>query len=53
MEREGEIIMRINRHTELEVYKKSFAAAMEIFRESRGFPAEEKYSLIDQVRRSS
>jgi len=47
------IIMRINRHTELEVYKKGFAAAMEIFRESRAFPAEERYSLTDQVRRSS
>jgi four helix bundle protein len=45
--------MRINRHTELEVFKKSFAAAMEIFRESRAFPKEERYSLIDQIRRSS
>ena len=45
--------MRINRHTELEVYQKAFAAAMEIFRESRSFPLEERYSLTDQVRRSS
>ena len=45
--------MRINRHTELEVFKKGFSAAMEIFRESRAFPAEERYSLTDQVRRSS
>lgn len=45
--------MRINRHTELEVYQKAFASAMEIFRESRGFPQEERYSLTDQVRRSS
>ena len=45
--------MRINRHTELEVFKKGFAAAMEIFHVSRAFPAEERYSLTDQVRRSS
>jgi four helix bundle protein len=45
--------MRINRHTELEVFKKGFAAAMEIFHVSRVFPAEERYSLTDQVRRSS
>ena len=45
--------MRIERHTELEVYKKAFDAAMTIFAISKGFPAEEKYSLTDQVRRSS
>lgn len=31
----------------------SFAAAMEIFELSKGFPAEERYSLTDQIRRSS
>lgn len=35
------------------VYKKSFALAMEIFEISKLFPKEEKYSLTDQVRRSS
>jgi len=45
--------MRINRHTELEVFKKGFSAAMEIFRISSAFPKEERYSLTDQVRRSS
>ena len=45
--------MRINRHTELEVFKKGFSAAMEIFRFSSAFPKEERYSLTDQVRRSS
>jgi four helix bundle protein len=44
---------KITRHTELEVYQKAFAAAMKIFEFSKSFPAEEKYSLIDQVRRSS
>ncbi len=37
----------------MEVYKKAFNTAMEIFEISKGFPAEEKYSLIDQIRRSS
>jgi len=44
---------KITRHTELEVYQKAFAAAMKIFESSKSFPAEEKYSLTDQVRRSS
>ena len=45
--------MRIQQHTELEVYKKAFDAAMLIFKESKGFPKEETYSLTDQIRRSS
>jgi four helix bundle protein len=43
----------IMRHTELEVYQKAFAAAMKIFEFSKSFPSEEKYSLTDQMRRSS
>lgn len=38
---------------DLTVYKKAFALAMDIFRISKKFPAEEKYSLTDQIRRSS
>ncbi len=34
-------------------YKKSFELAMEIFQVSKKFPAEEKYSLTDQIRRAS
>lgn len=45
--------MRISRHTELEVFKKGFSSAMEIFRFSKDFPKEERCSLTDQVRRSS
>ncbi|MFO0790593.1 MAG: four helix bundle protein [Pirellulales bacterium] len=45
--------MRIQRHTELEVYKKAFSVAMEIFEASKAFPKEETYSLTDQVRRAS
>ena len=40
-------------HQELEVYKKAFDAAMEIFAASKMFPKEEKFSLTDQIRRSS
>jgi four helix bundle protein len=32
---------------------KSYALAMEIFEITKSFPKEEKYSLVDQVRRSS
>jgi four helix bundle protein len=38
---------------ELLAYKKSFSLAMEIFELSISFPKEEKYSLTDQIRRSS
>ena len=44
---------KITRHTEFEVYQKGFAAAMKIFELSKGFPVEERYSLTDQIRRSS
>ncbi|MEM7556696.1 MAG: four helix bundle protein [Cyanobacteria bacterium P01_A01_bin.84] len=43
----------IKDHKELEVYKKAFDAAMEIFHLSKKFPKEETYSLTDQIRRSS
>ncbi len=41
------------RHQELDVYKKAFEAAMQIFELSKDFPKEETYSLTDQIRRSS
>ena len=34
-------------------YKKGFELAMEIFEISKTFPTEERYSLTDQIRRSS
>ena len=43
----------IRRHTDLDVYKKGFDLAMQIFELSKAFPSEEKFSLTDQVRRSS
>ena len=44
---------RIQSHDELEVYKLAFDAAMEIFELTKRFPAEEKYSMVDQMRCSS
>tara|TARA_R100000908_G_scaffold50441_2_gene25871 strand:- start:57157 stop:57351 length:195 start_codon:yes stop_codon:yes gene_type:complete len=38
---------------DLKVYQLSYKLAMEIFKVSKNFPREEKYSLTDQVRRSS
>jgi four helix bundle protein len=38
---------------DLKVYQLAFDLAMEIFHESKKFPADEKYSLTDQIRRAS
>ena len=43
----------IRRHTDLDVYQRGFDAAMELFELSKRFPKEERYSLTDQMRRSS
>lgn len=40
-------------HEDLAVYQLAFEAAMKIFEYSKKFPVEEKYSLTDQIRRSS
>ncbi len=37
----------------LDVYRKAFQVAMEIYVITKNFPAEERYSLTDQIRRSS
>lgn len=44
---------KIISHRDLDVYKRAFEAAMQIFELSRKFPKEETYSLTDQIRRSS
>ena len=43
----------IKSHEDLEVYQMAFDAAMKIFELSKKFPVEERYSLTDQIRRSS
>ncbi len=40
-------------HRDLKVYQLAYKLAMEIFNDSKGFPKEERYSLTDQIRRSS
>ncbi len=45
--------MQIKSAKNLIVYQKAYALAMEIFEASKKFPAQEKYSLTDQIRRSS
>ncbi|MFH1852344.1 MAG: four helix bundle protein [Candidatus Neomarinimicrobiota bacterium] len=43
----------IKNHQDLDVYQLAYDSAMRIFDLSKSFPVEEKYSLIDQIRRSS
>jgi four helix bundle protein len=43
----------IRSHKELDVYKLARSVASDIFKLSRQFPKEERYSLTDQIRRSS
>ena len=38
---------------DLIVYQKSYKLAMEIFEITKSYPKEEKYSLVDQIKRSS
>ena len=45
--------MLIKSAKDLKVYKLAYELAMEIFEVSKAWPAEERYSLTDQIRRSS
>lgn len=45
--------MAIKTHRDLEIYQISYALAMEVFEITRSFPQEEKYSLANQILRSS
>lgn len=40
-------------HKDLKVFQLAYRLAMEIFNLSKSFPPEERYSLTDQIRRSS
>ncbi|HEY3134857.1 MAG TPA: four helix bundle protein [Blastocatellia bacterium] len=40
-------------HRDLKVFQLAYKLAMRIFAESKSFPKEERYSLTDQIRRSS
>ena len=45
--------MTVRSAKELIVYKKAYELAMRIFELSKSFPAEERYALTGQIRRSS
>jgi len=45
--------MSVYNFKETKVYKTAYQLSMEIFEISKLFPKEEKYSLTDQIRRSS
>ena len=45
--------MKVADYKELRVYKLAFDSAMEVFELSRSWPSEERYSLTDQIQRSS
>ena len=45
--------MKIRTHRELRVWQNAMDAAMVIFEETKAFPLEERYSLVDQMRKSS
>ncbi len=44
---------RIKSYRDLRVYQNAMDAAMEIFELTKSFPPEEKFSMVDQMRRSS
>jgi four helix bundle protein len=45
--------MQIKSAKDLEVYKKAYKLAMKIFESTKRWPLEEKFSLVDQIRRAS
>src|SRR5205807_4590879 len=52
--RRGDAAMvNIRGYKELRVYQAAMDAAMQIFELTKGFPVEEKFSMVDQMRRSS
>ena len=44
---------RVERFEDLEVFKRAYRIALEIHRQSLGFPAIEQQALGDQIRRAS
>jgi four helix bundle protein len=44
---------KIRSHRDLKVWQKAIDAAMVVFDVTKGFPSEERFSLTDQIRRSS
>ena len=44
---------KIDHFRQLKVYQKAFESAMRIFKITKDFPKEEKFALVDQIKRSS
>ena len=51
--RKGPVKERIKSYRDLRVYQAAMDAAMRIFEMTKTFPAEEKFSMVDQMRRCS
>ncbi len=49
----GIVRNKAERFEDLEVWQKAHVCVLDIYRISRGFPAEEKFGLISQMRRSA
>ena len=43
----------IKHFRDLAVYRRAFKAALKIFKLTKEFPVEERYSMVDQIRRAS
>jgi four helix bundle protein len=43
----------LKNYKELKVWQKAYQSCPEVYKITRGFPAEEKYGLISQIRRSA
>jgi four helix bundle protein len=46
-------VSKIRHFRQLDVYRLAMESAMQVFELTKRFPREERYSLIDQIRRSS
>lgn len=49
----NESVEFVKDYEDLRVFQGAMDAAMEIFKVTKLFPSEERYSLVDQIRRSS
>ncbi|MEM1116118.1 MAG: four helix bundle protein [Bacteroidota bacterium] len=43
----------VGRVHQLQTYERAYGAAMDLYRASKAWPKEERYALVDQIRRSS
>lgn len=53
LEEKPKVFVEIKNYSNLRVYQNALEAALKIFYLSKQFPPEEKYSMTDQIRRSS